>query len=530
MKLFSFPRISIVAFLALCLVSSCTKKLDLFPTNDVPTEAVFKNFAGYQQAAAKFYASMAVTGSPSRDIPAEIVSDEGSTGFLRQFWYLECLSTDEAGWTYSGNTDPIGIHQIAWSPANQTVAGSYYRCFYTITLCNNFIQQASDDNLSKRGITGTDADNIRKFKQEARFIRAYNYWVLLDLFGNVPFVDENYAIASGELPKQMARKDLFAYIESELKSLETTLPNARTAPYGRVDKGAAWALLARLYLNAGVYSGADRYTDAITYAKKIFTAGYSLHNNYKELMLADNNLNTDEFIWTIQYDGTSTQSYSGTTFLVHGPAGVTPDTTGTGGTWGCIRMTEQFVNKFDAQDIRGQFWTLTQKKEMDTLLGTSTNGYSSTKFRNKTRSGQIGPHIDAGKTFVDIDMPLFRLAEVYLIYAEAVLRGGSGGDNTTALNYLKALAVRARPADPSASSYPQLSLQYIIDERGRELFWEGHRRTDLIRFGQFTTSAYLWAWKGGVRNGTPVESKYNLFPIPATDISANPNLVQNPGY
>jgi hypothetical protein len=167
---------------------------------------------------------------------------------------------------------------------------------------------------------------------------------------------------------------------------------------------------------------------------------------------------------------------------------------------------------------------------MDTLLGAPTNGFSSTKFRNKTRSGGPAPDRDNAGNFADIDFPLFRLGEVYLTYAEAVLRGGRGGDNTTAMSYLSQLAVRARPGDPNAATYPQLTLPYILDERGRELFWEMMRRTDLIRFGEFSTSSYLWAWKGNVPNGTPVDNKYNLFPIPALDLTANPNLKQNPGY
>ncbi len=167
---------------------------------------------------------------------------------------------------------------------------------------------------------------------------------------------------------------------------------------------------------------------------------------------------------------------------------------------------------------------------MDVLLGDATKGYSSTKFRNKTRTGGIGPNIDAGQNFVDVDFPVFRLAEIYLIYAEAVVRGGTGGDNGTALSYLQQLARRARPADASANTYPQLTLNYILDERGREMMWEGQRRTDLIRYGLFTTNTYLWAWKGGVRNGAAVDPKYNIYPIPAIDLSSNPNLKQNTGY
>jgi len=107
------------------------------------------------------------------------------------------------------------------------------------------------------------------------------------------------------------------------------------------------------------------------------------------------------------------------------------------------------------------------------------------------------------------------------------LRGGTGGSNATALGYLNQLSARGRPTPGSNAT---LTLPYIINERGRELFWECFRRTDLIRFGQFTTNGYLWAWKGGIQNGTAVDPKYNLFPLPTTDLSANPNLHQNPGY
>jgi starch-binding outer membrane protein, SusD/RagB family len=511
----------------------CTKKLDLVPTNDITADKVYTSAAGYKQALAKVYAAMALTGNTggtgSPDIPPQIISDEGNSDFLRQYWYLQCLSTDEAGWTYHGNTDPLGIHQMTWSSINQTVSGLYYRCFFQITLANDFIRQSSDANLASRGITGASADSVRNFKQEARFLRAYQYWILMDLFGNPPFVTENDAIGT-TIPKQINRADLFTYIETELKDLSTTLVAPRKNEYGRADQAAAWALLARMYLNAEVYTGTPRYTDAITYCKNVIGAGYTLHPKYKELMLADNNLNTDEFIFTINYDGTYTQNWGGTTTLCHGPAGVPADSSGTSGNWGCIRITQQFVSLFDNQDIRGQFWTSGQNLTMTQLLDVTTDGYSSTKFRNKTRTGAPAPHEDPAGNWVDVDFPVFRLAEVYLTYAESVLRGGAGGDNATALSYLSALSVRARPGDPNAASYPQLTLSYIISERGRELFWECFRRTDLIRFNQFTTSNYLWAWKGGVPGGTSVDNKYNLYPIPSTDLSANPNLKQNPGY
>jgi starch-binding outer membrane protein, SusD/RagB family len=526
-------KILIAAVVLVTMAPGCTKKLDLAPTNDVTANIVYSSPAGYQQALAKVYGAMALTGNTggtgSPDIPSQILSDEGNSDFLRGFWYLQTLSTDEAGWTYHSNTDPVGIHQMSWSSINQTVAGAYYRSFFQITLCNDFIREASDANLASRGITGASADSIRKYKAEARFLRAFQYWILMDMFANPPMVTEDNAIASG-LPKQVARKDLFTYVESELKALETILVPAKTNQYGRVDQAADWALLARLYLNAGVYTGTARYTDAITYCNKVINAGYTLHSKYSELMLADNNLNTDEFIFTIPYDGTHTQNWGGTTTLVHGPAGVPGSLSGLSGSWGCIRVTQQFVGLFDTKDLRGQFYTTGQNLIMTNLLDVSTDGYSSTKFRNVTRSGSPAPDEDPSGNWSDVDFPLFRLAETYLIYAEAVLRGGTGGDATTALGYINALRTRGYGNNSGNISLSGLTTDFILDERARELFWEGFRRTDLIRYNKFTTAAYLWAWKGGVASGTAVDAKYNIFPIPSTDLSANPNLVQNPGY
>jgi hypothetical protein len=528
-------KITIAASFVIVILISCTKKLDLTPTNDITADQVYSTSLGYKQSLAKIYGAMALTGNADNgggnpDIPPQIISDEGNSDFLRTFWYLQCLTTDEAGWNYHNNTDPIGIHQMTWSSINQTVGCGYYRSFFLITLANDFIRQSADDKISSRGFTGATADSIRGYKQEARFLRAFHYWVLMDLFGNVPFVTEDNEIGIG-LPDQIQRAELFAYIESELKDLETKLPEPRANEYGRADKAAAWALLARMYLNAEVYAGAAKYTEAITYCDKVINAGYTLHSKYKELMLADNHLNTDEFILTINYDGTNTKNWGGTTMLTHAPAGVTGDSSGTNGTWNCSRVTQQFFALFDtAKDIRGQFWTSGQNMNMTQLLDAPKDGFSSTKFRNKTRTGAIAPNIDPAKNWTDIDFPLFRLAEIYLIYAEAVLRGGAGGNNATALSYLDQLSKRSQKDPNTAVSFAQLTLPYIINERGRELFWECFRRTDLIRFGQFTTNAYLWAWKGGVPNGTAVDSKYNIFPIPSTDLSANPNLVQNTGY
>jgi len=245
-------------------------------------------------------------------------------------------------------------------------------------------------------------------------------------------------------------------------------------------------------------------------------------------------LNTTENIFMIAYDATNTQNWGGTTYLAHGPAAVPGDISGTSGNWGGLRHTQNFVDLFPDEtgntDQRAQFYTVGQNRLMAELYK-GTDGYSSNKYRNKTRTGAKAPHADPAGNWTDIDFPLFRLGEINLTYAEAVLRGGTGGDVATALTYINQLRTRAYGGKTTGNiTASQLTLNFILDERGRELYYEAHRRTDLIRYKKFTTGAYLWAWKGGIANGRSVEDKYNLFPIPSNDLSSNPNLVQNQGY
>lgn len=512
-------------------VSSCTKKLDLLPTNDVTSAQVYSTPAGYKQAFAKVYGSFALTGNQGPAGNGDVQGiDEGFSDFLRLYFNAQELPTDEAvvAWGDAGIQD---FHNMNWSASNPFLTGLYYRCYYQITLCNDFINQSSDANLSSRGISGASADSIRTFKAEARFLRAYQYSVIMDLFGGGPFVTDKDVIGSATLPTQATRAQLFTYIESELKDLDASLAAAKTNEYGRADKAAAWALLARIYLNAGVYTGTPRYTDAITYSKKVVDAGYTLTNNYQQLMLADNNMNTNEFILTINYDGLKTQSYGGTTFLTHAPVGgsMTASNYGISGGWAGYRTTKNlpalFPDNTGTADKRSQFYTAGQNTEINDQT-VFTDGIAVTKYRNVTRNGSNGQSLD----FSDIDFPLFRLSEMYLIYAESVLRGGTGGDPVTALTYINNIRTRAYGSVTGNITTSTLTTDFILDERARELYWEGFRRTDLIRYGKFVDGTYLWPWKGGVKSGTGVASFRAVYPIPSTDLSSNTNLKQNPGY
>jgi hypothetical protein len=332
------------------------------------------------------------------------------------------------------------------------------------------------------------------------------------------------------MPPQIKRADLFNYIESELKDLETKLPAPRANQYGRADRAAAWALLARMYLNAQVYTGTARFNDAVTYAKKVIDAGYSLETNYNWLFLNDNYKCTNEFIFTINYDGQNSQNFGGTNYIVWAGSASDEGVNVVGVTgWGGNRTTKNLPNLFPDYtgtiDKRANFFTTGRKGD---IVDRISDGYAVTKFKNLNRDGSLGYQLkDLG---VGIDMPLFRLGEQYLIYAEAVLRGATNGDAATALNYVNALRTRAYGNTSGNITSSQLTLDFLLDERGRELYWECHRRTDLIRYGKFTSSSYLWPWKGNVSTGTGVDSHFNLYALPAIEVSANKNLIQNPGY
>lgn len=523
----------VVAGVAAISLASCTKDLNRFPTNDITSVTVYSNPTGYKQALAKVYGSFALTGNQGPAGNGDVQGiDEGFSDFYRLYWNVQELSTDEAVIAWNDATIQ-NFHRMSWGSSDAFLQGLYYRCMYQITICNEFLKQSTDAKLSENGISAADAANIKVYAAEARFLRAYQYANLMDLFGNPPMVTESDVF--GSIPKQIQRKDLFAFIETELKDIDATLAAPRTNEYGRADKAAAWALLARIYLNAQVYTGTARYADAVTYSKKVIDAGYSLISDYRNLMLADNNLNTSEFVLTINYDGLNTQGYGGSTYLVHASTGGGMDPLKQGipsGGWSGIRTTKNLPNLFPdytgAIDKRSQFFTNGQNIDINDM-GSFTDGFAVTKYRNVTRSGAPAPHLDPGGTFADVDIPIFRLGEMYLIYTEASVRGG-GGDAALAMQYINALRTRAYGNTTGNITAAQLTADFILDERGRELYWEAFRRTDLIRYGRFTSGTYLWPWKGGVKAGTGVADYRNLYPLPSSDVTANPNLVQNPGY
>lgn len=533
MKLRMFKTLKFAGILvALFAASACTDDLNRepFPVSGLTAATVYKDAANYRAFLAKLYAGLATSGQQGPAGQPDISGlDEGFSQYIRQYWKAQELPTDEAVIGWNDGSLPT-YNTLTWGIGNEFVAAMYNRIYYQIALCNEFIRQSTPTKLSERGISGQDAATIKVFHAEARFLRALSYYHALDLFGNVPFVTEADPIGAF-LPEQTTRAELFNYIEKELLEIDADLLAPRSNEYGRADKAAAWALLAKLYLNAQVYVNQAKYTECIAQCNKIIAAGYTLQPNYRHLFMADNN-RSSEFIFAVAFDGQRTQNYGGTTFLVHASVGgsMNPADFGVNSGWWGLRTTKNLVNLFadpsGATDRRAMFYTDGQKLEIGDIF-TFQDGYAVSKFSNRTSTGGQGS--DPRGEFVDTDFPLFRLADVYLMYAEAVLRGGSGGSQATALQYVNALRTRAYNGS-NAGNVTAINLDFILDERARELYWEGHRRTDLIRYGKFTGGSYLWPFKGGTAAGVAVADTRNLFPIPNADIIANPKLKQNPGY
>ena len=519
-------RTLIVASGLLLAAGACTD-LTTEPKSSVSGGTVFSDPSSYRAFLAKLYAGLSVTGQEGPAGSADISGiDEGFSQYLRQYWSLQELPTDEAiiGWGDPGLPE---MNRQEWTASNPFVAALYYRIFFQVALVNEFMRETADDRMAQRGASAELRAQVEQYRAEARFLRALSYWHAADLFGNVPLVTE--ANRSGaEPPPQATRQEIFAFVETELRAIQPQLPAVGQAEYGRADQGAAQMLLAKLYLNAQVYTGAARYADARAAAEAVIGSGaYQLDDNYQHLFLADNHT-SPEIIFPITFDGRRTRTWGGMTFLAHAAVGgnLNAASYGLDGGWWGLRLKPEGYNLYPSNgaDQRSSYFVM-QKSVAITDVGDFFQGVAAPKFRNITSSGAAGSH----PTFPDTDFPMFRLADAYLIYAEAVLRGG-GGSRAQALAYVNQLRTRAYGNASGNITDAQLTLDFILAERGRELLWEAHRRTDLVRYGRFTGGAYVWSFKGGPPAGKATDPYLDLYPIPAAELSANPNLDQNPGY
>lgn len=531
------------AVAAAAMLTACVGDLNTIPLNptDVTSETAYgADEEGYVQGLTKIYFQL--VSNNTQDLE---VADGGASEFIRAFWSTQEVTADAAKCAW-GDAWVNDLNNNTWKGdvLNDAVYAVYVRTLQGITYVNEYLRQTSDENLSTRGCSDAVKAKVQEYRAEARFLRAFFYWAALDTFGQVPFSTENSPFGGGYNPPQTSRTEVFDYVVSELNDLASdgsAMPAAQSN-YPRADKGSCLGLLARMYLNAEVYTGTAMWEDAKAVCEKIFALGYKLAPTHAELFRGDNGENPDakgEFLFAASYNAEHTQSYGGTTYLtlstLSGDDGAV-NITGINGGWAGNRVPYEYVTKwfedvknpdyekgsYTYKDARaGYFYIKGRSESMQDNLNTFLNGWSCIKFNNVPHD--VDP-VDyaataATKNFSDIDWPLIRLGEINLIYAEACMH--AGGDASA---QVKALADRAGVSAPS-----KITDEWLMAERARELMWEAHRRTDLIRYGKWI-SGYNWTYKGGNFGGQDLPAHFNIFPVPSTELSTNPDLEQNPNY
>ena len=535
----------LLGILALGL-TACVHNLDVVP-NDPNNIQYFDQNGVFT----KIYATLATTGQSGPDGNGDVEGiDEGVSAFVRMIFELNEFPTDEGWWIWGGDAGLPDLRVISWTAVNPLISGIYYRLYFDISLCNHFLEHAT-----------TDGDGAAQI-EEVRFIRALNYYYLLDMFGSVPFTLE-----VSEAPKpQYTRVQLYEWLETELKDLETKLPAKRLNDY-RVDKVAAQMLLARMYLNAEVYTGTAQWDKALQYADLVINSQYKLHmastsgnySAYQELFMGDNHKfvgGDGEGILNIYQDGVMCQSWGGARFMCSAFRDAGYNYFGISDTWSCFRTSPEFVEKwvdletaatifkdeFEMPALLGDDRAIMRSYNVgssDTckLLGSTKEGafyecWSVLKWTGRYSEQKLGEANISGHSpdWPDTDIPFIRVAEAYMTKAEALFHQGKTADALALIN----TTIRARA---NAKPLPALDKRVLCDEWSREFYCEGRRRIDLIRLGFFAgpeadANGYTWEGRGSSKSGEPFKSldkKYNIFPLPNSDVVVQ-GLTQAEGY
>lgn len=529
--------------LSALMITSCVKDLDVKPQDpDIILAGNLEDDPDYvKQFLAKVYGSFNLAGQGANG-GADITSgDENFFTTMRALWNLQEITTDEAicAWGDAGIAD---LNTQTWSPANPFLTAVYQRLGLSITFANEFI------NFTKE----TDDAEILRYNAEARFLRALAYAYAIDLFGQFPFTTEEDGVGK-YFPQIATRQELFTFVEEELEDIIPLLGEPGFS-YPQADKACAYMLLARLYLNAEVYTGSARWQDCVDYCNLVEQSNtYSLANDYRQNFTADNDADWNpEMIFAWEQDGINAQGYIGTTFLIQSTSD--PDFLDAreihdlpfNPNWNGNRARKDFMNVLvDTIATYGNvpvpatdtFFRMNpdtrifmkQKETINIPSATAEGnfGIGVYKFTNFNLDGSKAENWNSG--FASTDYPIFRYADALLMRAEANFNLGNTSEAASDINAIRERAFGDQSQNVSGA---EVSAQMILDERGREFYYEGHRRTDLVRHGQFTGDAYLWQWKGGTLEGTSTGEYRDLYPIPGEEISTNPNYngINNPGY
>ena len=506
----------------LALLASCSKMLDQYPHVEKTDKDVYTSVENYQSVLAKVYGSFVLAGQDKGGGNTDIA---GSRGFdyMRCYFNLQELGTDEAAMVWHASDNQTGLSYLSWDENDVWVNDTYYRIYYSIALANEFIRNSTEDAIA--AFTDTDKAALRTLRAEARFLRALAYSHALDLFREVPFVDET--VLPGKIcPPKYTAPQIFQFIVTELSEVATILP--AHPEYPRAGAASAYGILARVYLNAETYGCGNHYEDCVTACKAIIDLGFdTLEPRFTRLFSADNQKCTGENLFSFAVDNENSVSWGASTYVVcsqaHSSFG---DKLGVGTqSWGIMRPRSQVPALFDGTegDGRNLFYTVDRDPKIRDLSDDS-QGFWYMKWNNLLDDGKAPVKTTDG---VCTDLPVIRLADIYLMMAECQLRGASNITQADALAAVNKVRERAYGNSTGNIAASQFTLDWLIQERGREFQTEMLRRTDLIRFGLFTTDKYLWDFKGGAPDGRAVDPKYNVYPIPYAEQTANPNMKQN---
>jgi SusD family. len=551
----------------LLLFTACLDDLDQEkPNNEDITDII--NEEGAKSFLAKIYSGFGLSSNQGPSEENDLTATDGDQGalvFLRGLITMQEFPTDEAIWNWK-DEGIVELVNVNWDYTTKYAYTFYQRAMLNIRYCTEFLKLFD---------VSTNIPNIERYRDEVKAIRDINYYYLIDLYGNPGVVwDDSPLDDKGWYPSQIGRKELFQKIVTDLEELDKNgnLPeNPSMATYGRITKPVLWTVLAKLYLNAEVYTGTPMYDKASIYCDKVIQAGFGLEDNYTNLFCSENHLSPmrgKEIIYAIPFDDTNAKSYGGTSMLIDGAYGgeFSGNWFGSNSSgWTCLKPKETLIAKFDDSPDNGLdrfksntkldgrylfcdvltyekttvpdpswpfdpetgeiLYEVKARREVAAKLADWDAGYLCYKFTNLGWDNAKVTLTD----FPNTDFPLFRLADIYLMYAECAVRGQ--GDKSLALKYINDLRKRAYKGSGTGQiTSGEMTLDFILDERARELYWEGHRRSDLIRFGKFTQN-YVWPYKGGSEEGMAnVNTRYNVYPISDKDLTSNPNLIQNEGY
>ncbi len=510
-----FNRYFIIGGLALTLgMTSCVGDLDVTP-DDPNTKLTLSSKDEYLGLLARAYGGLVLEGG--------ITVDDGGAGtYMRQLFNQQELTTDEA--IVGSNWNDAGIDEMGYAipgKDNHWVYEMYCRINYQIALCNEFLRTI------KEGTEYFSDSEIETISAEVRVLRDLSYYHMIDIFGKGPWTDENSLV--GAIPPTYSRSELFEAVVEDLKDACPKVTPAASQEYGRVSREAAYMLLAKLYLNAEVYTGKGKWQECADACKQVLSTGITLASDYRYLFCGSNDkyVGNGEILWAVP-QGPDTQCYGGTTYLAIGSYNSNVDVTPYGyssgaGAWDGPRVRPELSNALSSSDKRRLIYEGAFQLNLEDLSSWNADGcgYMCIKYVNTDESDYYNVNStvlcnDTQNT--DIDFPVFRLADTYLMLAECQLNGIP----CDGVNYYNMVRTRAGLAPVSTYTADEL-----LHERQCELYWEGHRRSDLIRFGKYTGSSYNWQWKGGIYDGTALASYRNLMPIPA---QFEATLGQNPGY